>query len=170
MTSKTADRAALERVARKIRFLLNNESLTVRNLAARIGVSREYLKDVVDAHARPTRHLLIKLCSVFNVKLEFFGPAALDFEFEEEVDGNGVGGGPRSASNAGVGVLPRSTPQVGRGKRGKKEESKKKRKFDLAELAAHHQALLDCLLEKRVFTADEYQKKLEEVRARARLV
>ena len=44
-----------------------------------------------------------------------------------------------------------------------------KRKFDLAELATHYQAVLEILIEKKLITSDDYEAKLSQVRDRSGL-
>lgn len=175
--STTSGQASRETVAKKIRFLMHNRSVTIPQMADRIGVTPDHLRYIVDGISKPTRHLIEKICAAFNVKPDFFGKdllATLGGEPDE----------PRGASEPRrtpplpftpegqrrkaipIGVLPAASE--GKGAPGAGSE-KKKRKFDLAELAAHHQALLEVLIEKRVIKSDDYSKKLEDVRKRAGL-
>jgi transcriptional regulator with XRE-family HTH domain len=142
-----------EAIGKKIRFLLHNQAVTAARLSSEIGVTKDYLKDVLGGRAKPTRHLLNKVCAFFNVKSDFFGAEVNDILWEDPEDDSEDGGDFDFESASGSG---------GKSKR-------RKRKFDLAELAAHHQALLECLVEKRVIDSASYNKKVEDVRRRTKL-
>ena len=165
--TKKSPKAHLEQVAKKIRFLLHNESMTVKTLANRIGVQKEYLRDVLDARAHPTMHLVGKLSAVFDVKPEFFGDELKEILWEDPEETKEADEAIELAKlKATISVRHPESPSPG----GSKESgSKHTRKFDLAELAAHHQALLECLVEKKAISAKCYSRKLTEVRRRAKL-
>ena len=174
MSTPTTTRDTLEKIAKKIRFLLQNESLTVNNLASRLGVSKEYLREVIDARANPTRNLIQKICTNFAVKPEFFGPAIRDILWEEpeEATANDEGDLEKlereiKQISQTVGVLP--DEKAATSGKGKKTASKRRRKFDLAELAVHHQALLECLLQKKLICPDNYVRKVDDIRSHTKL-
>ena len=165
--TKKSPKAHLEQVAKKIRFLLNNESMSLRKLADRMGVQKEYLRDVLDARARPTMHLVNKLATVFDVKPEFFGHELKEILWEDPEEKKEAAEAAELAKlKEAISVVPAESPSSGGSK---KSSSKRARKFDLAELAAHHQALLECLIEKKVISAEYYSRKLNEVRRHAKL-
>ncbi len=64
-----------ETPARKIRFLLHTNTMTIQTLAHEIGVTNEMLREVVDELSVPTPHLLQKICTFFGVKDDYFGEA-----------------------------------------------------------------------------------------------
>ena len=149
--SPTSTDPVSEKFARKLRFLLSNESVTIDSVARQVGFTPEQLQYVVDGASKPTRHLVDRLCEVFGVRPTFFGKD-IDRALVSEPAGE-IGGKP-----TGVTFKPDGGELI-----------PKKRKFDLAELAAHHQALLECLFEKRILLPDDYEKKLVAVRTRAGL-
>ena len=161
----------LERIAKKIRFLLHNEALTVNNVAGRLGVPKEFLRDIVDAKARPTRHIMQKLCMFFEVKPEFFGEGIQELLWDDPEAGDDEMAGLEAAVQAQKAGVDQPANASSTGGPGKTPESPKKRrrKFDLAELAAHHQALLECLLDKKLIDREEYIAKVDDVRRRANL-
>jgi transcriptional regulator with XRE-family HTH domain len=174
--SKDAFRNPLwEPIAKKIRYLMHNQSLTVQQVAERIGVTAEHLKYVVDGISKPTRHILEKLCAAFNVKLDFFGKD-LQTLLAEEPPADEESADPRSPAQAHAADRHKRKPgSAGQGAALKKGSAtakaarnakRKKRKFDLAELAVHHQALLECLLEMKSIGAEKYAAKVAEVRRR----
>ena len=162
---------ARDAVAKKIRFLMRTETMTISQMADRIGVTPEHLKYVVDGVSTPTVHLLEKVCATFNVKLDFFGKGIAQ-QLKESAVGPSMSKPAPSSSPLPftpdakkrkaqpIGVIPET-----------KEESKpeKKRNFDLAELAAHHQALLECLMELKILPPERYMQKLADVRERSGL-
>lgn len=165
--SKTLE-AHSETIAKKIRFLLRTESMTLAAMADRIGVTQEHLRYVVDGISRPTTHLLEKICATFNVRLDFFGKG-----IEQMLRESRLGQPVASPATAPLPFTPeakkkKATP-IGMIPKEPDPKPQKKRKFDLAELAAHHQALLECLIEQRVIPSDVYLKKLEDVRKRSGL-
>ncbi len=158
-----------ETIAKKIRFLLRTESMTLAEMADRIGVNKEHLQYVVDGISKPTIHLLEKFCATFNVNLDFFGKG-IEQAVKESRLGKPVQKSPQHSplpftpdskkrKAQPIGVIPKT----------EEAKPKKKRQFDLAELAAHHQALLECLFELKIVPPDLYMKKLEDVRERAGL-
>ena len=154
---------AQETISKRIRFLMQTRSMTMGDLAQRIGVTREHMRYVLDGLSWPTKHLLEKICVTFDVKMDYFGP-----NLDELLGGTVISttdfidptAGDEEASASGQGS---------QGSQGGQAEKKSKRKFDLAEMAAHHQALLEALVEKKILRPGEYEKKLKDVRARAGL-
>ena len=158
-TEKTNKRVNRETIAKKIRFLLHNNSTTIEELSSRIGVTRENLRYVLDGLSWPTKHLLEKLCAAFDVRMDYFGA-----NIEETLTGSVIGPAdfddPSDLS---------ATPVHKKSVESVDDEKPRKRKFDLAEMAAHHQALLECLIEKKLITPDDYQTKVDNIRDRAGL-
>ncbi len=64
-----------ETPARKIRFLLHTNTMTIQALANEIGVTNEMLREVVDEMSVPTPHLLQKICTFFGVRDDYFAEA-----------------------------------------------------------------------------------------------
>ena len=137
-------------IARRIRFLLQTRSMTMGDLAQRIGVTREHMRYVLDGLAWPTKHFLEKVCAAFDVKMHYFGE-----NLDELLSGTII-----STTDF---TDPISSDEA------KASSKKEKRKFDLAEMATHHQALLEVLIAKKILLPDEYEKKLEDVRSRTGL-
>ncbi len=178
MEMKTAQIEVWEQIARKIRFLQHNQSITIKQMAERLGVEVNYLKEVVDGLAKPTRHLLTKICTIFNLKLDYFESEVLSLlgaqEDEEKKEENleelkertmPLPFTPEANKRKAVPVgtpVPHLQPQS-------PPVKKKRRKLNIAGLAAHHQALLECLIGKKLLSAQEYQKKVADVRQRAKL-
>ncbi len=146
--------------ARKIKSLLKTYTMTVQELSERLGVTLESLREILDERAMPTPRSLRRIASLFGVAHTIFGEAALsppppapaergDFDFA----------GP--AHHGAPAAPARPAPGGARGQR-----LRRRKKLDLAELAARHQALLDLLLDKKVFTRDEFQMRLEIIRAK----
>jgi transcriptional regulator with XRE-family HTH domain len=180
MDVKASQNEVWEQIAKKIRFLLHNETITIKQMAERIGVELDYLKLVSDGLAKPTRHLLTKICTSFNLKMDYFESEVL------ALLGSGEDAGGREREEARGEEKPQTLPlpftpagkkrqavPVGTGaaRSGKSTTglTKKKIQFNLAQMAAHHQALLECLIEKKLLAAADYQKKLNSVRQRAKL-
>ena len=134
------------------------------DLAQRIGVTREHMRYVLDGLSWPTKHFLEKVCAAFDVKMHYFGE-----NIDELLSGTII-----STTNF---IDPTSSDDDKTSSDNDKTSSdddktsskKEKRKFDLAEMAAHHQALLEVLIEKKLLLPDEYEKKLEDVRSRTGL-
>ncbi|MBI4582586.1 MAG: helix-turn-helix transcriptional regulator [Planctomycetes bacterium] len=178
MELKTTQNEVWEQIARKIRFLQHNQSITIKQMAERLGVEVNYLKEVADGLAKPTRHLLNKICAVFNLKLDYFESEVLSLlgaqEEEEKKEEN------LEDLKARTPPLP-YTPEANKRKAlpvgtpaphlppPAPPPKKKRRKLNIAGLAAHHQALLECLIERKLLSAQEYQKKVADVRQRAKL-
>ena len=138
-------------------------------MAERIGTNKEHIQYVVDGVSKPTIHLLEKFCATFNVNLDFFGKG-----IEKAVRDSRLGKpASKSPSHAPLPFTPYSKKKkvqpIGVIPQTEDSKPKKKRQFDLAELAAHHQALLECLFELKIIPPDHYMKKLEDVRKRAGL-
>src|SRR5262245_21256349 len=127
----------VEHPAKKIRFLLHTHSMTVQQLSAELQVPLEYLQEVADEQAMPTPQLLHRICALFDLHENYFGEA-LRMRPEDVAlvsDGATPGRGAKQPGGRGVG-----------GKSG----IRRRRKIDLTELAARHQALVDCLIAKKV--------------------
>jgi transcriptional regulator with XRE-family HTH domain len=165
--------AASERVAKKIRFLMRTESMTLDQMAGRVGVPPEHIRYVMDGVSPPTRHLLEKFCAAFHVHLDFFGkdierqlaqpPSAAPTASGKPTPPLPFTPATQKRKAIPIGVLPaeKTTGQGG--------DAKPKRKFDLAELAIHHQALLETLIEKKIISREAYQERVDSVRKRAGL-
>ena len=184
-----------EHPAKKIRFLLYTHSMTHEQLAHELGVTTESLREIVDELCLPSPSLLHRICNYFGVNDTYFastsvhpaaplsGPAAPDHGLPSPgsttvlitpqgrrttgatsspargVTAQRASAAPRAAGAARAPSAPRAAGQVS-------PAARKRRKVDLAELVARHQALLECLVAKRVVGASEYQKRLDVMRAK----
>lgn len=158
-----------ENSVKKIKGLLKNCSLTVQDLADRLGITVESLRDILDEREFPTTHILRRICKLFGLPEKYFGSAlASDGQSEEEAEElptnllrefQASAHGPRTpAPRPSRGAPDPVTRAVHR--------SHRRRKLDLAEIAARFQALLDLLVDKQLITRDEFQMHLEIIRAK----
>jgi len=136
-----------EHPGKKIRFLLHTNSMTIQQLAESLGVTKDHMREIVDEEAVPTPHLLHRICGVFGVREDYFG-SAIKYVVPEPKPGLGSAPLPPGIATSVVPV------------------ARRKRKLDLAELAARHQALVDCLVAKKVLLPKEYQKRLDALRSK----
>jgi transcriptional regulator with XRE-family HTH domain len=163
----------VEHPAKKIRFLLYTHSMTHEQLAHELGVTTESLREIVDELCVPTPHLLHRICNYFGVNDTYFATTS--------VQSSPTLPPPKTGTTTVLNAIPRPRPggapagsrtteRAGSVSRtagaGAPAGARKKRKLDLAEMVARHQALLECLVAKRVIGASDYQKRLEAARAK----
>jgi transcriptional regulator with XRE-family HTH domain len=123
--------------AAKIKYLLRTNNTTVQQFSSMLGLAIETVRDILDEKEMPPPSLLRRISLVFGVKENYFQ--------DEE---------PPYAD-------PASRPAE-KGRAGKHGC----RKVDLAEIAARQQALVDILISKNVFSRDEFDTRLEILRAK----
>ncbi len=123
--------------AAKIKYLLRTSNTTVQQFSSMLGLAIETVRDILDEKETPPPSLLRRISLVFGVKENYFGDE----------------GSPYADPGA------RATEKARAGKHGC-------RKVDLAEIAARQQALIDLLISKSVFSRDEFDTRLEILRAR----
>lgn len=134
-----ASDAQLERLSRKLRFLLSNERLTVPMLAEYLEVSRSTLQHVVDGKSMPPDALLRRLSNHFGVPESFF---------------------------MGTGDSTAVKKNKGRTRAGGKSSKKKKPVLNLKAVATRHQALVELLVSKGLIKASEYQEAIQKTEDR----
>jgi transcriptional regulator with XRE-family HTH domain len=156
--------------ARKIKQLLKTYSMTVQEVSEKLGITLESLREILDERAMPTAHLLRRISSMFGVGEAIFdeflpspspasGRGRDDFEFPA--------GGAKPAA-----ALPfkgKSVAGAGPGRSiaaGKGTRLRRQKKLDLAEIYIRQQVLFELLMDKKVFTRDEYQMRMEIIRAK----
>lgn len=157
--------------ARKVKQLLKTYSMTVQELSEKLGITLESLREILDERAMPTAHLLRRISSLFGVGEAIFdeflplsrspvtGTGRDDFDFTPgaakppaalSLKGKAPGGaGPGRPIAAGKGARLRRHKQV-----------------DLAELFIRQQVIFELLIDKKVFTREEYQMRMEIIRAK----
>ncbi len=140
-----------QNLGKKIRFLLHTHSKTIQALAEELGVTRDSLREIVDEEAVPTPHLLHRICGVFHVKEDYFGEAVQPRPSEQS------GKRPLGISDK-TAIGEKTMIAIAR--------RQPRRKLDLMELAARHQALVDCLVAKKVIVLRDYQKRLDALRSK----
>ena len=170
-----------ESPARKIKFLLATNSMTVQSFAEKIGITLECLRDILDDREAPTPHLLRRVCEVFSLQDNFFGPAYdpenedLDFGEADVPDmmTSLVQGKAHAAAGSKPGAEKGTMAQRLADIRRKPGPSSRgplrhrhHRKIDMAELAARQRAILDLLISKKVLTQQEFETRLEILRAK----
>ena len=147
----------VEHPAKKIKFLMRSYNTAIQALAEKVGIPLESLRDILDEREMPTPNLLYRMCQYFGVNENFFGeglrpvarPKVPDSEREP-------GGGPLSSTQ----LHPPGDPR-----RRRLSKFRGDRKLDLAELAARQQVLFELLISKNVFTKDEFETRMEILRA-----
>jgi transcriptional regulator with XRE-family HTH domain len=131
--------------AAKIKSLLRSNSTTVQQLSARLGLAIESVRDILDEREMPPPSLLRRIAECFGVRETFFQDGPPPFE-----------------DPTGHSAREKGRPAPGRQASGKRPC----RQVDLAELAARQQALIDLLISKKVFSREEFDVRLEILRAR----
>ena len=139
-----------EHPGKKIRFLLHTHSKTIQELAEELGLTRDALREIVDEEAVPTPHVLHRICGIFRVKEDYFGRAVL----------------PRAPAKSAKPAGMAEKVAIGKKTMIAIARRQPRRKVDLAELAARHQALLDCLVAKKAIVLRDYQKRLDTLRSK----
>ena len=189
-----------EHPAKKIKFLLRQYSLGVRELAERIGIALDALHEILDEKEWPTSNLLYRIASLFNLNENYFaeclkpgskppanepgGSATLTAESLKAHGAAGASQGIREVHQSSppaaafaraekrppMGVVPQGSPGDPRDPQARKGRgmgrARHARRLDLAEIAARQQSLIDLLVDKKVFTRDEYATRLEILHAR----
>ena len=126
-------------VVRRIRFLMETQHVLVQDLAYDLGVQRAYLLEVLDERTPPTPGFLRSVASHFKVTVDFL-------ELGKTLS------------------VPKSVPKH----QGKRRRGRDRRRQNLAmsDLAVRHQALVECLVDKGVITAGEYNAWVDRVMKR----
>jgi transcriptional regulator with XRE-family HTH domain len=146
--------------ARKIKHLLKTYSMTIQELSERLGITLESLREILDERAAPTPRLLKRICSLFGVGEALFNEFLReDFDFSDAP----------AESDAAAPLKGKPAALTGPGRSaaaGKGPRMRHNKKIDLAELFIRQQVLFELLLDKKVFTRDEYQMRMEIIRAK----
>ena len=156
--------------ARKIKQLLKTYSMTVQEVSEKLGITLESFREILDERAMPTAHLLRRISSMFGVGEAIFdeflpsgsaerGGTLGDFDFSPGT-AKPAGGLPLKAKGA-PGAGPGRSIAAGKGTR-----LRRQKKLDLAEVYIRQQVLFELLIDKKVFTRDEYQMRMEIIRAK----
>ncbi len=153
---------AVDHPAKKIKFLMRSYNTTVQALADKVGIPLESLRDILDEREVPTSSLLRRMCNFFGVGDNFFSGMLQSDPSKEEARQEGEMTALRRAIAAGK---ERASADAER-RQGRPGKLRSHRKLDLAEVAARQQVILDLLLSKNVFTRDEYETRLEILRAK----
>jgi hypothetical protein len=130
--------ATMQHPSKKIKFLLRSNDTTIQQFADRMGIPLENMRDILDEREWPTPGLIRRMCTFFGVGETYFGEPPLGTE-----DGKPAPGA-----------------------RGKPEKLHPTRKLDMAEIAARQKCVIDLLISKNVFTQEEFDTRLEILRAR----
>jgi hypothetical protein len=169
----------MEHPARKIKFLMRTGSFTVPALSEKLGITTECLREILDEQEMPTPHLLYGICNIFGVKEDYFEealrprrpdrprPPAAGEEAEEkeiQVPVPAEVKASRPGAPAAKSSPPRERPAAASAKALRPRTGR--RKLDLAEIVARQHALVDLLIAKNVFSRDEYETRLEILRAK----
>lgn len=149
--------------------------MSVQELSEKLGITLESLREILDERAMPSPGLIKRIGSLFGAgqvlsggteaPLPITGSATDDFEFPIQSGATRneeallsaklkASGGQAAAGSGRPGPGPRNA------------RLRRRKKLDLAELAARHQALFNLLLDKKVITRDEYQMSLEIIKAK----
>ena len=137
------DNAAL---ARKIRFLMETQHVTVPQLAERLGIRRSTIQDIVDRKAEASTNTLRQIAHYFGVDLDYFEESGVEPE----------------------GPVPSLKPNRAATTAAAKEKAKEPEPLTLRTLAIRYQGLVELLVEKGVFTAAEYHDHIKRVENRHR--
>ena len=148
----------MESPAKKIRFLLHTHSTTIQTLADALGVTRDNLREIVDEQAQPTTHLLQTICAHFHLREDYFGLSRAVELKQPEPAAKPQAARPSQRPSVRPGAGPAATQKPAAGVK------PKKRKVDVIELFLRHQALVDCLIARNLFTRPDYEKRLEILR------
>ena len=129
-------------VVRRIRFLMETQHVLVQDLAYDLGVQRAYLLEVLDERTKPTSGFLRSVASHFKVTVDFLESG-------------------KTLS------LPKVLPKhQGKRRRGRDRRRKNRGGLAMSDLAVRHQALVECLVDKGVISAGEYNAWVERVMKR----
>jgi transcriptional regulator with XRE-family HTH domain len=128
----------MQHPAKKIKFLLRSSGSTIQQFADRMGIALENMRDILDEREWPTPGLIRRMCTFFGVGETYFGAPPLETE-DEKAD---------------------------RAKPGKPVKLHPNHKLDMTEIAARQKCIIDLLISKNVFTQDEFDTRLEILRAR----
>jgi len=162
----------MEHPAQKIKFLMRTGGFSIYDLSDKLGVTTECLRDILDEREMPTPQLLYNVCTIFGVKEDYFeeamrrgprprGDAEKEPVLERAPDRERPrSGAPATARPAAGGSAPVAVKEA-------RPSARAHRKVDLAEVVARQHALVDLLVSKNVFTRDEYETRLEILRAKA---
>ncbi len=137
-------------VARKLRFLMETQHLTVPGLAERLSIRRQSLQQIVDAKADPPRHTLVDLAKYFGVDNDYFD----DVKAEKPA---------KADSSANTRGHARGRPSPAPARRTEAPEG-----LTLKTLAVRYQGLVELMIQKGVFSASEYHDHIKAVEDRAK--
>ena len=145
--------------ARKLKQLLKTYTMSVQELSEKLGITLESFREILDERAWPTAHLLRRVCSLFGVGEAMFGEFLReDFDFTSPPTQPAAAAAFKGKPPAGPAGR---SPGPARGLR-----LRRKKKLDLTELFVRHQVLFELLVDKKVFTREEYQMRMEIIRAK----
>ncbi len=108
-------------------------------MAELIGVSRKSIEDVVDERSLPTPTLLKKVAKHFGVQESFFTAEGSERTSDSETSSKGLSHEARKSNPA----------------------TKKQESLTLKTLASRYQSLVELMVEKGVFSAAEYNQKIQ---------
>ena len=131
----------MQHPAKKIKFLLRSSNTTIQQFADRMGIALENMRDILDEKEWPAPGLIRRMCTFFGVGETYFGTPPLEFE-DVGKDGQATGAKPG------------------------KVKLRPNHKLDMAEIAARQKCIVDLLISKNIITQDEFDTRLEILRAR----
>lgn len=129
-------------VVRRIRFLMETQHVLVQDLAYDLGVQKAYLLEVLDERTQPTPGFLKSVASYFKVTVDFLH-SGKTLILSQPVSKHG-----------------------GKKSRGRERRRKDRGGLAMSDLAVRHQALVECLVDKGVISAGEYNSWVERVMKR----
>ncbi len=87
--------------AKKLKFLLQQQNVSPRDLAERLGTDPEAVMDILDGRATPPLNLLQRICALFGMNINYFRESSERRPLVPDSRGPGAAGPiPEEASEA----------------------------------------------------------------------